>query len=74
MTAPNVSLIQRPERTALSQEIQNRFLALPADEKRDVCLALVRIAVQVTSEFMHHCPEAVDEYLRANGLKARRIH
>lgn len=64
MTAPNESLIQQPELTTLSQEIHNRFVRLPLDAKRDPCLALVRIAVEVTREFMQRHPEGVDEFLR----------
>lgn len=48
----------------LTQEVLNRFRALPPDQKRDVCLALMRITVEVTREFMEHCPEGVDEFLR----------
>jgi hypothetical protein len=48
----------------LTQEVLNRFRALPPEQKRDVCLALVRIAVQVTADFMRECPEAVEDYLR----------
>jgi hypothetical protein len=34
----------------------------PLEEKRDVCPALVRMAVQVIAELMQDCPEAVDKY------------
>lgn len=74
MTAPNASSSRRPEPTTLSQEIQNRFVALPSDEKRDVCLALVRIAVEVTRELMQHNPAVVEEFLgfeRANRRRRR---
>ena len=54
----------RPELTTLSQEIHNRFVRLPLDAKRDPCLALVRIAVEVTREFLTHHPEGVDEFLK----------
>jgi hypothetical protein len=54
----------RPELTTLSQEIHNRFVRLPLEAKRDPCLALVRLAVEVTREFMQHYPEGIDEFLR----------
>jgi hypothetical protein len=57
----------RPELTTLSQEIHNRFIQLPMEAKRDPCLALVRIAVEVTREFMQHHPEGVDEFLRLHN-------
>lgn len=72
MTAPNASSSLPPEPTTLSQEIQNRFVALPADQKRDVCLALVKLAVEVTREFMQHSPSVVDEFLAFERATRRR--
>lgn len=61
--------------TFLGQEIQNRFLSLPPDEKRDVCLAMVRVAIEVTREMMLTNPECVDEHLRlAAASKLRGMH
>lgn len=61
---------KRREPALLSREIQNRFVALPADQKRDVCLALMRCAVEATRDLMRDDPDAVEAFIRSY----RRTH
>jgi hypothetical protein len=64
------AVTRRKPTTTLSQEINNRFAALPADQKRDVALALVRCAVEVTRDMMRDDPDAVEAFVRSY----RRTH
>lgn len=50
--------------TLLSQEVCNRYLKLPPDERVDGLTALMRITVEVTRELLAKHPASVDEFLR----------
>lgn len=73
MNAP-IKLGARPELTPLSQEISTRYAALPLEQKRDPCLALVRVAVETTRDFMQEHPEGVDEFLRLFLHQPSEVH
>lgn len=60
-----MNAVTRPKPATLSQEIQNRFVALPADQKRDVGLALMRCAVEATRDMMRDDPDVVEAFIRS---------
>lgn len=62
------------EPAVLAVEIRNRYLALPPEERRDPCAAMIRIAVVVTRELMLHSPASVDEFLAFEQAANWRAH
>jgi hypothetical protein len=46
----------------LAQELENRFMQLPATQRKDP-RSLIRIAVELTRDLMKDSPESVDEFL-----------
>jgi hypothetical protein len=74
MTAPRGSSNPQLEPCPLAQEVLNRFRALPPDLRRDPIAILMRIAVEVTREWMQHHPEGVDEFLRLTATPSIEVH
>lgn len=59
----------------LSQEILNRWNSVPSEQKADPLAAIVRIAVEVTREWMQHYPEGIAEFLKfGHGQLPKRMH
>lgn len=74
MTAPNELSNQLPELTPFAQEVCIRYLALPACERLDVLAAVMRLTLEVRSEFQEHYPEGVEEFLRLCRAQSRRVN